>query len=355
MQPVGCASLVILIACPASEILPPMTLPQPVKLLISEPARQRLGAGLDEAMQGHAFEVVTPTVDPETAPGDVHIGYWSRDVTGLSTKHDIKAPLEAFYASLRRSPGLQWVHVHSAGADRPFFGELAERNVRATLSPGVNADVVAQTALTGLLMLARHFPLLMAQQRERRWVSLIASGLPADLMGQTALVAGWGPIGQRIAASLRVLGVNVVVARSSSAAVDDETPTLAFEDIGKKAGQIDWLVLACPLTDRTRGWVSREVLSALKPTARLINVARGEIVDESALIEALQQGRLAGAYLDVFEREPLDASSPLWTMENVIVTPHAAGHSDGNERRVDRLFLDHLRQWVAQRAASGQA
>ncbi len=329
-----------------------MTIPTPVRLLISEPARQRLGDALQEAMQGHSFEVVTPTVDPVTAPGDVHIGYWSRDVTGLSTKHDIKPPLEAFYASLRRSPELQWVHVHSAGADRPFFEELAQRNVRATLSPGVNADVVAQTALTGLLMLARHFPLLLAQQRERRWVSLIASGLPADLIGQTALIAGWGPIGQRIAALLRVLGVNVEVARSSNTPVDEQTPTLAFEEIGRHAGRFDWLILACPLTERTRGWISRDVLQAIKPGARLINVARGEVVDEQALIEALQQGRLAGAYLDVFEREPLNASSPLWDMENVIVTPHAAGHSDGNERRVDTLFLNHLRQWVAQQSVS---
>jgi len=329
-----------------------MTRASPVRLLISSVAQARLGPELDAAMQGHAFEVVTPTADPATAPGGLHVGYWSRDITGLSTKHDIKAPLEAFYTSLRQSPDLQWVHVHSAGADRPFFTELAERGVRATTSPGVNADVVAQTALTGLLMLARHFPLLMTQQRERRWVSLVASGLPADLVGQTALVAGWGPIGQRIAACLRVLGVNVMVARSSSTPVDDHTETLAYEDIARYAGRLDWVVLACPLTDRTRGWISGDVLAALKPTAHLINVARGEIVDQAALVQALQQKRLAGAYLDVFDREPLDPDSPLWSLDNVIVTPHAAGHADGNERRVDRLFLQHLREWASRLPAA---
>ncbi|MVW78252.1 D-2-hydroxyacid dehydrogenase [Bordetella sp. 02P26C-1] len=329
-----------------------MTAAKPARLLISKVARERLGDALDEAMQGCPFEVVTPTTDPDTAPGDIHVGYWSRDVTGLSTKHDIKLPLEAFYTSLRRSPDLQWVHVHSAGADRPFFAELAERKVRATTSPGVNADVVAQTALTGLLMLARHFPLLLEQQRERRWLSLVATGLPTDLVGQTALIAGWGPIGQRIAAVLRVLGVKVIVARSSNTPVDDQTETLAYEDIGQYAGRIDWLILACPLTERTRRWIDGKVLGALKPSARLINVARGEVVDQAALIEALQQRRLAGAYLDVFEHEPLDSASPLWSMENVIVTPHAAGHSDGNERRVDQIFLKHLREWAAQWPAS---
>jgi phosphoglycerate dehydrogenase-like enzyme len=319
----------------------------PVKLLISSLVRKRLGNDLDEAMQGRPFEVVTPTIDPATAPSGVHIGYWSRDVTGLSTKHDIHPPLEAFYTTLRRSPDLSWVHVHSAGADRPFFAELAQRNIHATTSPGVNAAVVGQTALAGVLMLARHFPLLLEQQRQRRWVSLVATGMPADLNGQTALIAGWGPIGQAIAASLRLLGVKIIVARSSNTPVDEQTETIAYEDIKQCAGRLDWLILACPLTDRTRRWVDGQVLAAMKPTARLINVSRGEVVDQAALIEALQQGKLAGAYLDVFEHEPLGEDSPLWAMENVIVTPHAAGHSDGNERRVDRIFLDNLREWVA--------
>lgn len=328
-----------------------MNAQKPLRLLISPVARARLGDALAEAMQGRPYEVVTPTTDPATAPGDVHVGYWSRDVTGLSTKHDIKAPLEAFYTSLRRSPELQWVHVHSAGADRPFFAELAARKVRATTSPGVNADVVAQTAIAGLLMLSRHFPLLLEQQRQRRWLSLVATGLPTDLVGQTALIAGWGPIGQRIAAVLRVLGVNVMVARSSTTPVDDHTPTLAYEDIAQYAGRLDWVILACPLTERTRRWIDAKVLAALKPSARLVNVARGEVVDQAALIEALRQKRLAGAYLDVFEHEPLDAHSPLWAMENVIVTPHAAGHAEGNERRVDRIFLDYLRELATQSPA----
>src|SRR5690606_1857299 len=158
------------------------------------------------------------------------------------------------------------------------------RNVRTTTSPGVNAEVVAQTALAGVLMLARHFPLLLQQQRERRWVSLVASGVPADLAGQTALVAGWGPIGQRIAAFLRLLGVRVIVARSSRTPVDAETETVAFEDLAQCAPRLDWLILACPLTERTRGWVNADILAALPSTARLINVARGEIVDQAELI-----------------------------------------------------------------------
>ena len=328
-----------------------MTPAMTFRILISAPARARLGDALAQAMQGRRYEIVTPTTDPATAPGDVDAAYCSRDITGLSTKHDVKPPLESFYTSLRRSPGLQWVHVHSAGADRPIFAELAQRQVRVTTSPGANAEVVAQTALAGLLMLARHFPLMQAQQRERRWASLVATGLPADLVGQTVLVAGWGPIGQRIAALLRMLGLTVIVARSSATPVDGDTETLAFEAIGQCAGRLDWLVLACPLTDRTRRWIDAGVLAMLKPGARLINVARGEIVDQAALIDALRRRHLGGAYLDVFEHEPLDADSPLWSLDNVILTPHSAGHSDGNERRVDQIFLNHLRAWQAARPA----
>ena len=110
--------------------------------------------------------------------------------------------------------------------------------------------------------------------------------------------------------------------------------------------QTDWLVLACPLTAKTRQLVNAHALSLLPQGAHLINVARGEVVDEPALINALQSGHLGGAFLDVFAHEPLPVSSALWTLPHVMVTPHAAGHSDGNEQRIGLMFLDSLRSWV---------
>ena len=120
-----------------------------------------------------------------------------------------------------------------------------------------------------------------------------------------------------------------------------------FEDIGQVLGESDWLILACPLTPRTRGLVNAQLLQALPAGAQLINVARGEVVVQNDLIDALRSGHLAGALLDVFEHEPLPADSPLWTLPNVIVTPHAAGHSDGNAARVQQMFLDNLARWLA--------
>ena len=266
-------------------------------------------------------------------------------MTGLSTKHTILEPLESFYVSLRKSPRLAWVHAHSAGADRPIFGELKERGIRVTTSSGANGQVVAQTALAGILALAREFPRMFEAQRKQAWTPLLGSLLPRDLPGQTAVVVGWGPIGRQLASYLQMLGLNVIAVRSTAEPGADGVETFAFEDLAEIAGRADWLVLACPLSDRTRGLVNADVLARMAPHARLVNVARGEVIVEKDLIDALRTKALAGAYLDVFEHEPLAGQSPLWDLENVIVTPHSAGHSDGNEARVDRIFLDYLRDW----------
>lgn len=317
---------------------------RPLRVLLSRRAHERIGGEVRAILGGRAYEVVIASPVCAGAPGDIDIAFISRDVTGLSTKHAVQEPLQAFYTSLRASPALQWVHGHSAGADRPIFAELLARGVRVTLSPGANAEVVAQTALAGILMLARHFPRLIDAQRRRTWVPLIGA-LPADLRGQRAVVVGWGHIGQLIGAWLRMLGVEVTAARRAAGPAAAGVDAIAFEDLPAVAPRADWLVLACPLSDRTRGLVDRDLLAALRPGARLVNVARGEVVDEAALIDALRSGALAGAYLDVFQHEPLDDASPLWKLENVIVTPHCAGHSDGNEARVDRMFLDRLRDF----------
>jgi len=317
----------------------------PLRILMSEQALGRIGHAIAHALGRRAFEPVVAAQTRGHEPLDVDVAFISRDVTGLSTKHRVLEPLEAFYGSLRQSPRLAWVHVHSAGADRPIFGELKERGVRVTTSSGANARVVAQTALAGILALAREFPTLFEAQRARTWTPLIGSLLPRDLAGQTAVIVGWGPIGRELATYLQMLGLTVIAVRSTAEPAADGVETHAFEDLAQIAGRADWLVLACPLSDRTRGLLNAQVLSRMAPHARLVNVARGEVVDEPDLIDALRAKTLAGAYLDVFAHEPLDAASPLWDLPNVIVTPHSAGHSDGNEARVDRIFLDYLREW----------
>lgn len=320
--------------------------PAPLRILLSMAAREQYGEAIGAALKGRPWTaVLAPAVDDPTRV-DADIAFVSRDVTGLSTKHELQPQTQRFYTAMLEAPSLRWVHVHSAGADRPVFVELKRRGVQVTTSSGANAAVVAQTALAGLLALARHFPQLIEAQRERRWASLMATGLPRDLDGQTATIVGWGPIGQQIGAVLRLFGMHVVVVRQSETPAGEGYETVSFRGLCDVLPRTDWLVLACPLTDDTRGLVDAAALSSLPAGARLINVARGEVVDEPALIASLRNGHLGGAYLDVFAHEPLPADSPLWTLPNVIATPHSAGFSDGNAARVVKMFLQRLEAWA---------
>lgn len=315
---------------------------QPLRILISPEAARQNADGLAAALGDKPY-VLAALGD------DADVAFVSRDVTGLSTKHAVLPATQRFHDAMRGAPSLRWVHAHSSGADRPVYGELRARGVTVTTSSGANAGVVVQTALAGVLMLARCFPQLLEAQRSRSWAPLVGSGLPRDLAGQSAVIVGWGPIGRGLGALLSALGLRVVAVRSSSGdgtAAPPAAETVSYERIGEVLPQADWLVLCCPLSERTLGLIDAVALARLPAGARLVNVARGEVVHEAALIDALQTGALAGAYLDVFAQEPLPAASALWELPNVIVTPHTAGHSDGNEMRVAAIFLDNLRRWT---------
>jgi len=319
--------------------------PEPLRVLVSRSARDRLAPQIANVLGARPHALLTPD-DPQAAQAEV--AFVSRDITGLSTKHQVLPATQQVYDLLRAAPRLRWVHIHSAGADRPVYVELRGRGVQVTTSSGANAPVVAQTALLGLLALARQWPRLLAAQREHRWAPLIATGLPRDLQGQTAVIVGWGPVGQEIGRLLGALGLKLVVVRRQAGTTN--TPrlrTVATAQWLEVLPTADWLVLACPLTPETRELVDAKALALLPAHAGLVNVARGEIVDEGALVQALREQRLAGAYLDVFATEPLAADSPLWDLPNAIVTPHSAGFSDGNEPRVARMFLDNLARWNA--------
>ena len=314
------------------------TVSSPLRILLSDAARAALGPRLAETL-GTAAHVL---LSPAQAPADFDIAFVTRDVTGLSTKHAVLPETQRFYDLLTNAPNLAWVQLHSAGADRSVYVSLLARGVAISSSAGSNAAEVAQSALAGLLALARRLPQLMAAQRAHVWAPLIKTGLPRDLVGQTAVIVGWGGIGQQLGALLRLLGLRVVVVRSSATPAGEGIETVSFEAISSVLPKADWLLLACPLSDRTRGLISASALALLPAGAHLINVARGEVIDEPALIESLQNGRLAGAYLDVFAHEPLPAQSPLWDMPNVIASPHSAGFSDANAAKVQEVFLDNL-------------
>jgi D-2-hydroxyacid dehydrogenase (NADP+) len=313
-----------------------------INLLMSEQARERL--------QGR-IEALAARVSPqrliyfvETNTNSADIAFVSRDVTGRSTKQIILPDTRVFYDTLSNSPKLRWLNIHSAGMDREIYQELASRGVAVTTSQGNNAKIVAQTALAGLLSLARRLPNLSHAQQAHVWAPLHDALTPRDLAGQTVVIIGWGEIGKQLAEYLAMLELNIIIVRNQTQVPAGRFQTIGLEQFKSVLPSADWLIIACPLTAKTQSLINEESLSLLPKSAYLINVARGQIVDEDALVRALQRRDLSGAFLDVFEHEPLPPNSALWDLPNVIVTPHSAGFSDGNEARVDELFLSRLEQ-----------
>ena len=316
-----------------------------MRILLSTDAASELSPRISAARGASPIEILTP---PDGLTRDFDAAFVSRDVTGRSTKHALQPETRAFHDALRQASSLRWVQIHSAGTDRPIYPELQARGVVVTTAAGANASIVAQSALAGILALGRRLPLLMEQQRARQWKSLIGE-LPRDLEGQQAVILGWGPIGRRLAAWLSSIGLEVTIVRNSAEPADG-FPTFAFERLAETLPRADWLVIACPLTERTHGAIGACALAALPRGAHIVNVGRGEIVVERDLIASLQSGHLRGAYLDVFEHEPLPAESPLWGLPNVIVTPHSAGHSAGNQGRVADMFMENLERFISGKA-----
>jgi phosphoglycerate dehydrogenase-like enzyme len=268
------------------------------------------------------------------------IAYYSRDIFPKFAKQ--------FFSATRKAANLKWMQVYNAGVDHPIFASMLERNVRLTTSSGSAAEPIAQSVTAGMLMLARCFPRWLRGQRNHQWDPLPVADAPRDLRGQTMLIYGLGKIGLEIARIAHALGLKVVGVRRSSVAVEHIDEMHAPDKLAALLPKCDWLVLACPLTNETRGMVNQTLLAQLPRGAHLINIARGEVVDEPAMIAALQSGQLGGAYLDVFAKEPLPADSPLWDLPNVIITPHSSAASEGNEGRVNEIFFDNVRRWCAQ-------
>ena len=323
-------------------------------ILVSALALQNEGAAIAAAV--HAFTAGRREVqwitdcETTTRPRLAEVAYITRDVTAGSTKDMILPDTERFYAAMRASPALGWVHIHSSGADRHIFSELRQRGVRVTTSSGTNAQPVAQTALAAVLMLGRRFLDLMAAQRQREWRPLLNRPDVHDLTGRTAMVVGLGPVGLEITRLLKAVGMQVVGAtRDASAARHHGAADVVcgYGEMAEHLPRTDYLVLACPLSAQTRHLVNTQALARLPRGAFLVNVARGEVVVQAAVIDALQNGQLGGAFLDVFEPEPLAADSVLWQLPNVMVSPHTAGHFAEHAQRVHTLFVHNLQRYLA--------
>ena len=239
---------------------------------------------------------------------------------------------------------LEWIHVPAAGVDTLLFDALRRSDVVVTNARGVFDRPIAEYVLGAVLAHAKDSRRSMDLQRERRWLHRETRGVA----GSTALVVGTGPIGREIARLLRAVGMEIRgVGRTARAADPDFGEVVASGDLAEHADWADHLVLAAPLTEATRGLVDAQVLASMKPDAQLVNVARGPLVDEDALVDALAAGRIAAATLDVFGTEPLPADSRLWETPGVVVTAHMSGDIVGWRDTLARQFAANARRWLA--------
>jgi phosphoglycerate dehydrogenase-like enzyme len=296
------------------------------------------------------IEVVTAEAALAGEACDADIAFMTREVTGSSSKGNPTPALRGFETVLRKSPRLRWLQIHPAGAERPLYAELRARGVKVTTASGATAVTVAHSTLGALIALNRRFPLLADAQRRHAWEPRLGERSPKDLKGQCAVIVGRGPIGRTLAGLVGMLGMTAIGVHRSAVAVAGCARALPYGALMQALPQADWLILCCPASPLTRGIANAAAFAAMPRGSHLINVARGEVAVEADVIAALASGQLAGAYLDVFEREPLDPASPLWDMPNVILSPHTASHSQGQPEAIFAIFLDNLARFRAGQA-----
>jgi len=277
------------------------------------------------------------------------------DVEVLYTHHAIPEPASV--------PNLRWVQFHFAGVDAIVDHPLLHTDILVTTLSGASAPQLAEYALMGMLALGRRLPRMIADKAAKKWADdRFERFRPLELRGATVGIVGYGSAGREIARLCRAFGATVLATKRDLKTPGDQgyqlrdlgDPASDLVDrlyppqaVASMAGLCDFLVIAAPLTPETRGIIDRQVFAALRPTAFLVDLSRGGLVDHAVLVEALQEKRLAGAVLDVYPAEPLPESSPLWEMPNVLLSPHIAGASGDYFVRGTELFAENLRRYLS--------
>jgi len=245
----------------------------------------------------------------------------------------------------KAAPRLRWVQSWGAGVERFLTPGFVASPIVLTNARGIYSVPIAEHVMAFVLSFTRGFHELIRNQLGHRWRYDIQ---PRELIGKTMGIVGMGGIGTELAKRAQVCGMRVIAVRRRAGlpapyADDVRGP----ESLGWLLAESDYVALCAALTRQTRHLIGEEALRQMKPTAYLINIARGGLVDEAALVSALEERRIAGAGLDVFETEPLPDDSPLWDLPNVLITPHCAGSSLHSHRRLMDLFCENLRRYLA--------
>jgi phosphoglycerate dehydrogenase-like enzyme len=289
-------------------------------------------------------------------------------LTGRRWPEDKEMTAEVYYASgglppLEQAPNLRWVQMHWAGVDHLRDQPIWQSDMLLTSASGIHAPNIGQYVISQILHWAQRIPRWRQYQQKSEWPSdRWQKLLPDDLHGRTLGILGYGGIGREVARLGKQFGLTVLAVKQNAKTIQhqgyvipgygDPEGVMAdriypSEAIRSVLAESDYLVVTLPLTSRTHHLLNETLLREMKPNAFLINVGRGSVIKEADLVKALRKGWLAGAGLDVFEQEPLPADSPLWSMDNVIISPHVSGFTPHyNERAVD-LFAQNIRRYLS--------
>ena len=246
---------------------------------------------------------------------------------------------------------LRWIHSPAAAVHQLMYPELIKSSVALTNSTGIHGPVVAEHAIAVLLALAKRLPQAMQYQAKHEWSQdqlWHGSPPPREVSDSTVLIVGMGSIGREFAARAKALGMKILAIRENPAkGLEAADAVYSSSQIDEVLPQADYVLLCTPVTPATTGIMNAARLSKMKFDAYLINVARGPLIDEAALFDALQHRRIAGAALDVFNEEPLPANSPFWSLDNILITPHTAAVTDRLWERHYRLIVDNMKRFLA--------
>jgi phosphoglycerate dehydrogenase-like enzyme len=300
-------------------------------LVLADPAEPQLA--LLEQLRGDATIAIgdTPVACEHIAPVADAVLNWLSDTTVL----------QHIWPMATR---LRWVHTRSAGLDGILFAEIIESPVVLTNARGVFSEILGEFTIGAVLFFAKDFRRLVVSQMAGKWDQFDI----AEVRGQTLGLVGYGDIGRAVAVRAHALGMKVVgMRRRPELSRDDSYVARMFPPEAKHQmlGMSDYVVVVAPLTPESRGMIGDAEFGAMKPTAVLINIGRGPVVEEAALVRALTGRRIRGAALDVFDTEPLPPGHPIYSLDNVLLSPHSADHTPDWQERSMRLFLENFERF----------
>jgi D-2-hydroxyacid dehydrogenase (NADP+) len=296
-----------------------------MRMLILHAQSAELAAALAHSCSAHDYVPVAPDQPwPEAAYGADAVVALARQLPD---------------AAVARMPRLRWIQALTTGTDGFLALQSLPRGVHITSARGIHGPAVSEMVFLQMLSLAREFPALLQQQREGRW----QRRRQVLLHGKTAVIVGTGVIAAALAARCQVFGMRTVGISATRRPLAHFDTVLGRTALQEAAAEADYLIALVPLDPSTRGLVSAQVLQALRPHAFFINVARGGVCDEDALLQQLERGALAGAALDVFATEPLPPGHPLWKAPRLLITPHLGGESENYLELVQPIIEHNLR------------